>query len=209
MRSAAWAHAWFRAEGQSKRSKIETKRKNKMQSMKRLSISVGAVALLAMLLAVTVPKATRALVAALVQVTNTTANPVPVSDVAPVQAFVQTCRTIVTTGAFAENECNLVVPAGQRWVVQTVSVQAIVDLGVTVTSAEVGGTFGGTSYSMYLNATPTGTTPGGGAGQYNATQELRFYSDPGIDAFCVVGYSKPTTNNELNCTFTGYSVPLP
>ena len=51
-----------------------------MKFAKRLLMGVGAVALAAMLLSVTAPKAVHATVAALVQVVNTSADPVPTYD---------------------------------------------------------------------------------------------------------------------------------
>ena len=51
-----------------------------MQFTKRLLTGLGAVALAAMLLSLAAPKAVHAIVAALVEVTNTPANPVPTAD---------------------------------------------------------------------------------------------------------------------------------
>jgi hypothetical protein len=59
-----------------------------MNLMRKTATTLGGIFLAVLLIAALAPKATRAVAAALVQVTNTTSNPVNVSDVAPLEAFV-------------------------------------------------------------------------------------------------------------------------
>src|ERR1039457_1175895 len=72
-----------------------------MRFMKRLLVGIGAVALAGTLLTLVAPKAVHAAVAALVEVANTPANPVPNADVnAPGEEPFQTqlCYSLLTFG---------------------------------------------------------------------------------------------------------------
>ncbi|MGA2811811.1 MAG: hypothetical protein ABSG16_10465 [Candidatus Acidiferrum sp.] len=99
-----------------------------MQIARRLLIGVGAIALVAALLTLAAPKSAHALVAALVQVTNTTANPavtldadkatrIPYESSSQAAGFAGTCgETIV-----CQFDGFTVVPAGYRLVVQQIA----------------------------------------------------------------------------------------
>jgi len=104
-----------------------------MHFLKRLLMGFGsilsAVLLLALLLALVAPKSAHALVATLVQVTNTTANPVPVVDVqSAAQQSVelecnpaeQICYQIQSDGS--NNNSVWVVPSGMHYIISDVEV---------------------------------------------------------------------------------------
>ena len=100
-----------------------------MQILRQLLVGLGSILAVALLLAVAAPKSARALVAALVQVTNTTANPVPVVDVqSAAQQSVelecnpaeQICYQIQPDGS--NNNTAWVVPSGMHYVVSDVEV---------------------------------------------------------------------------------------
>jgi hypothetical protein len=94
-----------------------------------LLTGLGAVALAAMLLSLAAPKAVHAIVAALVEVTNTPANPVPTADVHQSAAqnielycsapYVAACGILPQTGGFP---VAWVVPSGQNFVITDVEV---------------------------------------------------------------------------------------
>jgi hypothetical protein len=100
-----------------------------MQVLKRLLMGFGSILAAALLLALAAPKSAHALVAALVQVTNTPANPVPVVDVqrAAQQSVElecnpaeQICYQIQPDGS--NNNTAWVVPSGMHYVVSDVEV---------------------------------------------------------------------------------------
>jgi hypothetical protein len=80
-----------------------------MQFAKRLLMGVGAVALTAMLVSLGAPKAVHAVVAALVQVTNTNSNPVPTADV--YRSASQLVELTCLNGA--PYPCVLIPPSGE------------------------------------------------------------------------------------------------
>ncbi|MGA2812253.1 MAG: hypothetical protein ABSG16_12690 [Candidatus Acidiferrum sp.] len=89
---------------------------------KNLLIGFGAAALLAMLLVVTAPKAVHAAVAALVQVVNTSSNPVPTLEADAATAFVVTA--FCNFGAPPGNDCGsdlYSVPGGKTAVLESFS----------------------------------------------------------------------------------------
>jgi hypothetical protein len=109
-----------------------------MQVLKRLSMGFGSILAAALLLAVAAPKATHALVAALVQVTNTSANPVPVVDVRS-----STEQTVELACTFTAGYCVQInadgsyvdaawtVPSGMQYVIKDVEVSSTISTGVT------------------------------------------------------------------------------
>jgi hypothetical protein len=100
-----------------------------MRIVSRIGIGLGAIVLAAVLIALSAPKATHALVATLVQVVNTSANPVPTQIVnnPARQAVVLTTNVtifdgaIIASGAFQDNSGTYTVPAGMRLVVESTS----------------------------------------------------------------------------------------
>ena len=98
-----------------------------MNSIKRISIGLGSVALVALFFMLVAPKAAHAVQESLVQLVNTTANPAIVSDMndpgrVPYQSSV--FGTTQSNCSGAGNECFFVfptVPAGHRLVIQHVS----------------------------------------------------------------------------------------
>ena len=100
-----------------------------MQVLKRLLMGFGSILAAALLLVVAAPKSAHALVAALVQVSNTPANPVPVVDVqSAAQQSVelecnpaeQICYEIQPDGS--NNNTAWIVPSGMRYVISDVEI---------------------------------------------------------------------------------------
>lgn len=166
----------------------------------RKSITLlGGITLLALLLAVLAPKATRAVAAALVQITNTAATPVPTSDVSPLQPFEQTCDTT------QQIVCQISIPAGKRLVVQTVSFEVLTAPGVVVTLAAVNTTAPEAAF-FTVPVVFTGTANGNNF--HTGTQSLRIYEDTSLS--CVTILSDPgLTSFDLSCSVSGYLVNIP
>ncbi len=174
-----------------------------------LAVILGA-GLLVVVGAMFGPRAAHAIVATLVQVANTTSNPVPVNDVAPFQMFQASCQNTVPIRDNI-NTCAIVVPVGKRFVVQTVSVHANTDVGVRVIQGTITafGNLVNPDAILWLGVPFTGTGPRSDISQ--ATQEVRLYADGNGSTTldCEVLYSADTLTNDLNCTVVGYLVNVP
>jgi hypothetical protein len=116
-----------------------------MRFAKRLLMGVGAVALTAMLVSLAAPRAVHAVVAALVQVTNTPANPVPVVDLSKsaaqnielvcIDTSPYPCFLVPPTGTIDLTTLTAwTVPAGTNFVITDVEINTEVEMdGVTAT----------------------------------------------------------------------------
>jgi hypothetical protein len=163
-----------------------------MQFAKRLLMVFGAIALTALLLELAAPKATHALVATLVQVTNTTANPVPNKDVdSPAHATVVplACQALangeindpgilqctLAAGGLTNGGTPYTVPAGQRLVVEQVSAFCQSVTKDNLQFAQFALTEAGAFVVVPLNAV---TVPGF-EGITSFTQSVHYYADAG------------------------------
>jgi hypothetical protein len=173
-----------------------------MNFLRKVVTAIGSIFLAALLIAALAPKATRALAAALVQVTNTTSNPVPTSDVAPLQPFSGGCTKAFPTSN-SNNGCEILLPSGKRLVGQTISMAAVVDPGVQVADAEFGPNAGGSTV-IFIALPFTGSN---GNDVHEVAQELRFYADDHL--FCEASYNVATTVNDFSCSVSGYLVDKP
>jgi len=172
-----------------------------MRFMKRLLMGIGAVALAGTLLTLVAPKAVHAAVAALVEVANTPANPVPNADVnAPGEEPLQTalCNSVGVIGC-GTTPSSFVVPATtadglgvKRLVIEYAGVTCI-NTGVTglqailstSTSANiVNGTIFLVNIPLLLTPSAPGTT-----GAPGASVPMRAYADPGATVSAGLGGS--------------------
>jgi hypothetical protein len=164
-------------------------------------MGVGAVALVATLLTLSAPKAVHAVVAALVQVTNTTANPVPVvsTDNPALQPF--------GTLLFADSPPNFsfTVPPGKTLVMEEFGVGC----GV------VSGTFYQTYFTLTVNNSTVSTSynfvPTALNGQeLILAQAVHIYADPGSTVEIGNGGGLPNgTSMECNASVSGHYVNTP
>ncbi len=155
-------------------------------------------------LALVTPRAAHALAAALVQVTNTPANPVPNQDVdAPGRhPFAATC----TVGSGGQ-ECSLsTVPANTEYVIQTITVILTAGPGLPAQPSAgefettAGGTTAGVAFFPLINS---------GGEVASATQSLTAYADPGTTPICAVQTPNFLPDSVVTCTITGYTVSVP
>ena len=178
-----------------------------MKVLRSILVGLGCAALLAVVVALAAPRATHAVVAALVQVTNTTSNPVPVLDVASKHPFSASCSSNLTN-VDNFNECLIAVPAGKMLVIQTVSVHAVVNPGVRVAHQVFTTLNGGSSNFIWVNV-PFGGTDPGGFDELQQSQQAVAYADPASNISCSALYTAFATTNELDCTIYGYLVNTP
>lgn len=118
-----------------------------MNFLKKAVTTLGGIFLAALLIAALAPKATHGLVAALVQVANTTSSPVPVTDIKDQNPY-QDSEFITQSSA----NC----PAGARCIVNFKTVPAGYRLVITSASAAYQLTAGGTNAYVQLSSLPSG-----------------------------------------------------
>jgi hypothetical protein len=174
-----------------------------MKFVQKLLMGIGGLAAAAALLTLASPKA-HAIVATLVEVTNTRSAPVPNQDVdAPGRhpfALVRTCPTTTIFCFFPP------VPANTEFVIQTVSIAGQTGLANTPWPLSIGFMFPITGGAQPPFAFPV-VNSGGMYG--SATQSLTAYADPGTSPFCEVLFPIALPSGTVTCTITGYAVSLP
>jgi hypothetical protein len=153
-----------------------------MNFVKTIATFLGLVVLAALLLSALAPKATHALVASLVQVTNTPSSPVPNKDVdSPAHATVAPLNCFVEADPNSGGlQCTLgvggnssyTVPAGQRLVVEQLSAFCQTISNGTIPFLEFSLTEAGTQAIVPLALTNKSNA-------YLVTQPVRYYADPG------------------------------
>jgi hypothetical protein len=182
-----------------------------MNLAKKVLMSVGLVVLAAALISTLAPKATHALVATLVQISNTPSSPVPNRDVdLPDRATIQDQGCTATSfagGNTATCSPSFTVPAGQRFVFQELEASCTAPRGNNIYGASailVEAGFG-TFHPFVL------ISEGDGAGQaqYAQNQQVHYYADPG-STISFFTYTTDTAGN-TNCYFaaSGYLINYP
>ncbi len=183
-----------------------------MKIMKRLLMGIGATALVALLLTLITPKAAHAVVAALVEVANTSTNPVPNADVnAPGEEPFQTqiCETLGSfPGACSGTPGDFTVPSTtsdglsvKRLVVEQISAQCAFVGAVSHPSATLSfqtneNEVNGTVFPAVIPLPLVASISGG----YNSSARVRAYADPGTSPAWTVRYEGSSTG--LTCTYT-------
>jgi hypothetical protein len=181
-----------------------------MNLAKKVATFLGFVVLAAILISVLAPKATHALVATLVQVANTSANPVPTSDVSNpdlATLLVLSCQGHSEGGSgFLNCDPSSTVPAGQRFVIDRVEADCFTPPGNTFGNAYISFTEGGnfTRHVLPINSPETGFST-----EYVLSQQVRYHADAGS----FIGFATYTTDNAggTTCNFQadGYLVNYP
>jgi hypothetical protein len=141
-----------------------------MKLARKALSALGGIFLAALLILALAPKATRGIAAALVQVVNTTSNPANVSE-SQANAYASPCNADLAT----DTSCSIPVPAGKRFVVQTVSFDVVTNAGVRVTNGAVLGTLNGTANLIEMLVPFSASAAGFDSSV--TTQEVRFYVD--------------------------------
>jgi hypothetical protein len=152
-----------------------------MKLIQKSLAGLGGIVLAAILLAALAPKATRGVAAALVQVTNTSANPVPNRDVdnGPRQAvsLVASANTELADFQLADDRIeDYVVPAGKRLVVEFISGTIRAPAGAHISDAFL---LGATSSGEYADHLSPNLITAGDFNIYQVSQPIRAYYDAG------------------------------
>jgi hypothetical protein len=181
-----------------------------MNLSKKVATYLAFVVLAAILISVLAPKATHALVATLVQVANTSANPVPTSDVNnPDRAtiLILSCQSTSTvTNTVLTCDPGSKVPAGQRLVIDRVEADCSKIPGTVLGESFISLTEGGNSTRHVL---PMNTPETGINTEYVLSQQVRYSADAGSS----INFFAETTDTAggAECDFQadGYLVNYP
>jgi hypothetical protein len=180
-----------------------------MQTVRRLLIGVGAIALVAAVLTLASPRSAHALVAALVQVTNTTANPAVTLDAEHATRIPYESTAI---GSFLGSNCGggvvgctftwAPVPTGYRLVIENISATMVLGSGTpqplgTLTTTDPLGV--GTSV-IFTGIYIAGIGPNNSV----VNQTVKFYVDGGQSAVAVIEANYKTFIGQNAATITGY-----
>ena len=162
-------------------------------------VSFGAVALVAVAATLAVPRTAHAVAAALVQVTNTSANPVLNQDVDALgrHPYMSSCS--------APNICFFsAVPANRELVIQSISVGIAIPPSAPAAVAQLQTTTGGT-VGFPAQFPVASSIEGFGFG----LQSITAYADPGTTPACTFLTMPALINQTIACTISGYTVSAP
>jgi hypothetical protein len=181
-----------------------------MKFAKWIVMGSGGVILALLCVVLISPRTAHALVAALVQVTNTRSNPVPTQDVdiAARHPFTASCNVFGNSGAFATCQPTPAPPtSGYETVIQNVNVSLNQDSGsVQPFVTELAYGTAGASYQFFV---PLFTQAQGASGEWIGNQASAIYLDPSPfnPLQCLTLFNNGSAT--FTCTVTGYTVSLP
>lgn len=175
-----------------------------MEMVRKAVTTLGGIFLAALAIAALMPKATRGVVAALVQVVNPPSNPANVVN-APANPFHGRCTTSET---LSFTLCNISVPAGKRLVIQSASVLAATSPGVRVLDGVMIPVAAGSFYFANFGILFYG---GDGFTDYSETTfDLHAYHDGGAQPLqCEIQYNQVPARSFVDCEVSGYLVDMP
>jgi len=181
-----------------------------MNFAKRTIMAVGMMALAVLLVAVLAPNTAHGLVAALVQVTNTTANPVPTvatdnPALTPVRlagSIIDDAGGISDTATFTDSPLSgppYTVPAGYRLVVDSVSGSAYAGPGGYV-RFRITHSVNGVEWYEWMDVQPVGTSAY--QTSYNFASQFTTYADPLTQLTFTCDRDGSTLSVEFYCGMT-------
>jgi hypothetical protein len=180
-----------------------------MNLTRKALTTLGGVLLVALLIAALAPQAARGVAAALVQITNTTANPVPNRDVdnGPRQAVTLLASGTDTNNiAFEQQNANglvYVVPAGKRLVVEFISGRFTTPAGGHILSSII---FGNNANGDIADELSPNLVTAGNFNVFMISQPMRAYYDAGTSLRVVVVLTSGTFAASPTFTLHGYLV---
>jgi hypothetical protein len=181
-----------------------------MHFAKRTFMGFGVVAFMAVLFSLAAPKVVHGIVATLVQVANTSANPVPNADIndpdlATIE--VQSCQGRPQIAGLGSFDCgpNFMVPAGKRFVINRLEADCYTLPGNTFSGSYLGLTEGGSPTQHYFAV----NTQENGGREYILNQPVRYYADPGSYIVFVAYTSDTSGGTYCNFQADGYLINYP
>jgi len=181
-----------------------------MNLMRKAVSALGGIFLAALLIAALAPRATRGVVAAMVQVVNTSANPVPNQDVdnrGRATMELLTCDSTLDRGTLTCSP-SFTVPAGQRLMMDEIDGGCVTPSTNTVFQSSLRFSEGGIGIEHTLILTPTGFGVTGNA-LYSINQTVRYVADSG-SSFEFLTLTNDTTGfTSCAFTLTGHLISFP
>ncbi len=174
-----------------------------MQFAKKLLSALGAVLLAALLLVVAAPKTVHALVATLVQVSNTPSNPAITLEEEAQSAFVAN-----TTCSFVTTDCTInslySVPENKIAVIESVSDYCYIAEGTTIIKSYLTFTFNQPqSNTMFLAFPPTQPTSFDGSSLFTTALSLKSYA-VGTISFVAESDNDQPFGSDCQVTLSGH-----
>ncbi len=187
-----------------------------MNVLRRIAMVIGGTVVVALVIGLAAPKTVHALVSALVTVTNTAANPVPVDPDGNAANDIVLTSVVQLNGTsdFVEQSpfvdlhggSPYVVPNGKRFVIDNVNVHYGFGPGghpaVNVALLLNEGSNGAYRFSppVWLNFS------GGGEDSYNGSQEVRLFEDPGGQFGVIAGTDGTVGAATVNVYIVGHLI---
>jgi hypothetical protein len=178
-----------------------------MQFAKRLLMGLNAALLLAVFLNVVAPKAVHAVVATLVQVANTSANPVPTLEEEAQSGFMVSGTCTFGGTDISAQLCGVdsiyAVPAGRTAVLESFSGLCSTDSGTALIEFDLALTApGGTSVMQRIP--PVSATPYNGTITQEAALNLKSYAYGGVSGSPIsfTGFANADQDARAGCGFT-------
>jgi len=182
-----------------------------MKLLKQALAVFGAVAILAVMMALVAPKRIHAMAAALVEVTNTSANPVPNRDVDDRdRATIEFAScTVISAPAAGFISCSppFTVPADERFVIDQIDGACGTPPGNTVAQAFFQFTTGGSLNLAFMVLTPQSTQPG--VVNYSFNQSVHYVADPGSTLFADARITDTSGSTRCAFDFSGHLLSFP
>jgi len=177
-----------------------------MNFAKRILMFAGAGTLAGILALSVAPKTAHALVAALVQVSNTPSSAVPVMYApAASNVYFVTCEGFFTDSPVAS--CTMPpTPADRTLVIEAASVLTMTAPGVDPTGGSIYTSIQGPIFIIPMQF-QTRSSVDTYAGQLQGRITIPAISDNGLTPTCGVGLGQSTSVGEFFCTISGYTIP--
>ena len=170
-----------------------------MNMIRKAVTTLGGIFLAALLIAALAPKVAKAVAAALVRDVDQPAR----------HPFVTQCDVLGEPSGTAR--CTTpAIPAGEEVVIETVNFSGLGDPGNFVLVPSVENTEGGITLVFNFNPMSDSGLDQPSNSQFQETQSVRLYADPGTDIRCQ-GLTPGANPGGLffHCRFSGYTVSLP
>jgi hypothetical protein len=180
-----------------------------MNRIQKLATTLAGMFFAVLLLVAFVPQAARGVAAALVQIINTAANPVPNRDVdnGPRQAVTlqASCSTIESVVFEEQNGTGVqyIVPAGKRLVIEFISGNFTTPAGAHLANAFI---FGNTSSGQYADYLSPNLVTAGNFNVYQLAQPMWAYYDEGTAIRIAVTLTSGSFATSGIFTLRGYLV---
>jgi len=171
-----------------------------MKLLKQAVAVLGSVVLIAMMVALVMPKTAHAIVATLVRDVDQPAR----------RPFTLSCSSSTTFNFISCTTATI--PAGEEFVIENVEFDGQADPSTKVMEPLIQTTTAGSVVTHFLNPIFDDRLDQPNSALYKTVQAQRFYADPSTSILCQSETQflvSPTLVGQLTCQLSGYTVSLP